>query len=54
MGQLSTVKINTQLSYFGMSRSTSMQGKLLQHNLEPEVVLALKDLKKKLSESEST
>lgn len=29
-------------------RSTSMQGKLLQHNLGPEVVGALKDLKKKL------
>nr|XP_010908220.2 uncharacterized protein LOC105034677 isoform X9 [Elaeis guineensis] len=34
-------------------RSTSMQGKLLQHNLGPEVVHALKDLKKKLSEEES-
>lgn len=34
-------------------RSTSVQGKLLQHNLGPEVVSALKDLKKKLSESES-
>ncbi|XP_077224396.1 yacP-like NYN domain protein isoform X2 [Tasmannia lanceolata] len=33
-------------------RSTSMQGKLLQHNLNPQVVTALKDLKKKLSESE--
>lgn len=32
-------------------RSTSMQGKLLQHNLGPEVVVALKDLKKKLSEN---
>ncbi|ONK69605.1 uncharacterized protein A4U43_C05F24720 [Asparagus officinalis] len=30
-------------------RPTSMQGKLLQHNLGPEVVVALKDLKKKLS-----
>ncbi|KAI3909894.1 hypothetical protein MKW98_012948 [Papaver atlanticum] len=34
-------------------RSSSMQGKLLKHNLEPEVVDALKDLKKKLSENES-
>lgn len=32
-------------------RSTSMQGKLLQHNLGPEVIVALKNLKKKLSES---
>lgn len=32
-------------------RSTSMQGKLLQHNLGAEVVGALKDLKKVLSES---
>ncbi|KAJ6798485.1 uncharacterized protein M6B38_274620 [Iris pallida] len=31
-------------------RSTSMQGKLLQHNLGREVVDALKDLKKQLSE----
>ncbi|KAJ8618761.1 hypothetical protein MRB53_014947 [Persea americana] len=31
-------------------RSTSVQGKLLQHNLGPEVVSALKDLKKKLPE----
>lgn len=31
-----------------------MHGKLLQHNLGPEVVHALKDLKKKLSEEEST
>ncbi|CAA7396582.1 unnamed protein product [Spirodela intermedia] len=36
------------------NRSTSMQGKLLQHNLEPEVVHALKDLKRKLSEGESS
>ncbi|RZC87852.1 hypothetical protein C5167_028309 [Papaver somniferum] len=34
-------------------RSSSMQGKLLKHNLEPEVVDALRDLKKKLSEKES-
>ncbi|XP_039121076.1 uncharacterized protein YacP [Dioscorea cayenensis subsp. rotundata] len=34
-------------------RSTSVQGKLLQHNLDAEVVLALKDLKKKLSENEA-
>ncbi|OAY76996.1 Uncharacterized protein YacP [Ananas comosus] len=35
-------------------RSTSVQGKLLQHNLGRDVVDALKDLKKKLSEDEST
>ncbi|KAJ0972192.1 hypothetical protein J5N97_020151 [Dioscorea zingiberensis] len=35
-------------------RSSSVQGKLLQHNLDSEVVHALKDLKKKLSENEST
>ncbi|XP_008788299.2 uncharacterized protein YacP isoform X3 [Phoenix dactylifera] len=35
-------------------RPTSMQGKLLQHNLGPEVVHALKDLKKKLSEEEES
>ncbi|CAL9048643.1 unnamed protein product [Musa banksii] len=35
-------------------RSTSVQGKLLQHNLGPEIVDALKDLKRKLSENEST
>ncbi|XP_072964749.1 uncharacterized protein [Typha angustifolia] len=35
-------------------RSTSVQGKLLQHNLGPKVVDALKDLKRKLSEDEST
>ncbi|XP_019176967.1 PREDICTED: uncharacterized protein LOC109172262 isoform X1 [Ipomoea nil] len=34
-------------------RSTSMQGKLLKHNLDPDVVTALKDLRDKLSESES-
>nr|GMC49557.1 uncharacterized protein LOC109172262 isoform X2 [Ipomoea batatas] len=33
-------------------RSTSMQGKLLKHNLDPDVVTALKDLRDKLSESE--
>ena len=33
-------------------RSTSMQGKLLKHNLDAEVVDALKDLRKKLSENE--
>ncbi|KAG9457138.1 hypothetical protein H6P81_001646 [Aristolochia fimbriata] len=33
-------------------RSTSVQGKLLQHNLGPEVVSALKDLKMKLLETE--
>lgn len=35
-------------------RSTSMQGKLLKHNLDAEVVDALKDLRKKLSENELT
>ncbi|KAL3538429.1 hypothetical protein ACH5RR_001795 [Cinchona calisaya] len=34
-------------------RSTSMQGKLLKHNLDSEVVDALKDLRDKLSENES-
>ncbi|XP_041011166.1 uncharacterized protein LOC121254972 isoform X2 [Juglans microcarpa x Juglans regia] len=33
--------------------SASFQGKLLKHNLDSEVVDALKDLKKKLSENES-
>lgn len=31
-------------------RSSSVQGKLLQHNLNADVVLALKDLKRKLSQ----
>ncbi|RWW54408.1 hypothetical protein BHE74_00039015, partial [Ensete ventricosum] len=35
-------------------RSTSVQGKLLQHNLGPEIVDALKDLKRKLSENGMT
>lgn len=35
-------------------RSTSVQGKLLKHNLDSQVVDALKDLRKKLSENEST
>ncbi|KAK1299818.1 hypothetical protein QJS10_CPB13g01044 [Acorus calamus] len=34
-------------------RSTSMQGKLLKHNLCPEVVNALNDLKQNLSKEES-
>ncbi|KAK7855888.1 uncharacterized protein CFP56_025988 [Quercus suber] len=34
-------------------RSTSFQGKLLKHNLDSEVVDALKDLRRKLSENES-
>lgn len=34
-------------------RSTSMQGKLLKHNLDSQVVDALKDLRNKLSENES-
>lgn len=34
-------------------RSSSMQGKLLKHNLDSEVVNALKDLRTKLSENES-
>ncbi|XP_057541933.1 uncharacterized protein LOC130820536 [Amaranthus tricolor] len=34
-------------------RSTSMQGKLLKHNLDTEVVDALKDLKMKLSQNGS-
>ncbi|KAL0335335.1 UNVERIFIED_CONTAM: hypothetical protein Sradi_4745400 [Sesamum radiatum] len=35
-------------------RSTSMQGKLLKHNLDSEVVDALKDLRDKLLENPST
>ncbi|KAL1564894.1 hypothetical protein AAHA92_07179 [Salvia divinorum] len=35
-------------------RSTSMQGKLLKHNLDSEVVDALKDLRDKLSENASS
>ncbi|GAB4847423.1 hypothetical protein Ancab_026480 [Ancistrocladus abbreviatus] len=34
-------------------RSTSIQGKLLKHNLDSEVVDALKDLRKQLSENKS-
>ncbi|KAL0012971.1 hypothetical protein SO802_000040 [Lithocarpus litseifolius] len=34
-------------------RSSSFQGKLLKHNLDSEVVDALKDLRRKLSENES-
>ncbi|KAK3031326.1 hypothetical protein RJ639_035232 [Escallonia herrerae] len=34
-------------------RSTSVQGKLLKHNLDSEVVDALKDLRNKLSDNES-
>ncbi|XWS20657.1 hypothetical protein CRYUN_Cryun31cG0122100 [Craigia yunnanensis] len=34
-------------------RSTSFQGKLLKHNLDSEVVDALKDLRRQLSENES-
>ncbi|KAJ7967910.1 YacP-like NYN domain protein [Quillaja saponaria] len=34
-------------------RSTSFQGRLLKHNLDSEVVDALKDLRQKLSENES-
>ncbi|KMT07856.1 hypothetical protein BVRB_6g145530 isoform B [Beta vulgaris subsp. vulgaris] len=34
-------------------RSTSMQGKLLKHNLDTEVVDALKDLKMKLSQNDA-
>ncbi|KAA3479488.1 NYN_YacP domain-containing protein [Gossypium australe] len=34
-------------------RSTSFQGKLLKHNLDTEVVDALKDLRRQLSENES-
>ncbi|KAG4929128.1 hypothetical protein JHK84_046099 [Glycine max] len=33
-------------------RSTSFQGRLLKHNLDAEVVDALKDLRQKLSENE--
>lgn len=34
-------------------RPTSFQGRLLKHNLDSEVVDALKDLRKKLAENES-
>ncbi|GJS75237.1 putative leucine-rich repeat receptor-like protein kinase [Tanacetum coccineum] len=34
-------------------KSTSVQGKLLKHNLDSGVVDALKDLRNKLSETES-
>lgn len=37
--------------YILFFRSTSMQGKLLKHNLDTEVVDALKDLKMKLSQN---
>lgn len=35
-----------------LHRSTSMQGKLLKHNLAAEVVDALKDLRDQLSQNE--
>lgn len=35
------------------TRSTSFQGRLLKHNLDSEVVDALKDLRDKLSENET-
>ncbi|XP_044462324.1 uncharacterized protein YacP isoform X3 [Mangifera indica] len=38
---------------FQEQRSTSFQGRLLKHNLDSEVVDALKDLRNKLSENES-
>lgn len=34
-------------------RSTSFQGRLLKHNLDSEVVDALRDLKRQLSKNES-
>lgn len=41
------------LDYFFSHRSTSFQGRLLKHNLDSEVVDALKDLRDKLSENET-
>lgn len=41
------------LDYFLSHRSTSFQGRLLKHNLDSEVVDALKDLRDKLSENET-
>lgn len=38
---------------FTFFRSTSFQGKLLKHNLDAEVVDALKDLRRQLSENDS-
>ena len=41
------------LDYFAcFFRSNSFQGRLLKHNLDAEVVDALKDLRQKLSERE--
>ena len=39
--------------FLHLFRSSSFQGKLLKHNLDSEVVDALKDLRRKLSENES-
>lgn len=39
--------------YSLLHRSTSFQGRLLKHNLDSEVVDALKDLRDKLSENET-
>ena len=36
-----------------LRRPTSFQGRLLKHNLDSEVVDALKDLRNKLAENES-
>lgn len=44
---------NVVHQYLHLFRSSSFQGKLLKHNLDSEVVDALKDLRRKLSENES-
>lgn len=46
--------ISCRLLVLEIGRSHSVQGKLLKHNLGPEVVDALKDLRRKLSEKTST
>ncbi|KAJ0027456.1 hypothetical protein Pint_36189 [Pistacia integerrima] len=38
---------------FREQRSTSFQGRLLKHNLDSEILVALKDMRNKLSENES-
>lgn len=50
--RLSTLQTQN-LIYKLFLRSTSMQGKLLKHNLDTEVVDALKDLKMKLSQNDA-
>ena len=40
------------ICFFYLLRPTSFQGRLLKHNLDSEVVDALKDLRNKLAENE--